>query len=69
MSTVNELKWLKSSYSEASGNACIEFAACDESRIAIRDSVYPRRLFSVGRRAFTSFVTATRSEMFHPGRR
>ncbi|WP_437026163.1 DUF397 domain-containing protein [Streptomyces sp. enrichment culture] len=66
---MNELKWLKSSHSEASGNACIEFAACDESHIAIRDSVYPRRHFSVGRRAFTSFVTATRSELFHHGSR
>ncbi|MGA5518565.1 DUF397 domain-containing protein [Streptomyces pseudogriseolus] len=62
MSALPELKWFKSSFSEASGNACVEVAIYNETRVAIRHSVYPDRGFSVDRAAFTSFVAAVKSE-------
>lgn len=62
MSTLSELKWFKSSFSEASGNACVEVAVHNDTQVAIRHSVYPDRGFSVGRTAFTSFVIAVKFE-------
>ncbi|MFF9488571.1 DUF397 domain-containing protein [Streptomyces sp. NPDC014676] len=61
MSVLSELKWFKSSFSEASGNACVEVAVRNDARVAIRHSVHPARGFTVGRTAFSSFVTAVRS--------
>ncbi|MFI1565608.1 DUF397 domain-containing protein [Streptomyces sp. NPDC020490] len=61
MPSLSELKWFKSSFSEASGNACVEIAFRDDARVAIRHSVHPARGFSVGRTAFSSFVDAIRS--------
>ncbi|GAA0914067.1 DUF397 domain-containing protein [Streptomyces thermogriseus] len=55
---MSELKWFKSSFSEASGNACVEVAVHDDTRVAIRHSVYPDRGFSVGQTAFAAFVSA-----------
>ncbi|MGM7443836.1 DUF397 domain-containing protein [Streptomyces tunisiensis] len=62
MSALPELKWFKSSFSEASGNACVEVAVHDDTQVAIRHSVYPDQGFSVGRAAFTSFVSAVRTD-------
>lgn len=59
---MSELKWFKSSFSEASGNACVEVAVRNPTRMAIRHSVYPARGISVDRTAFSSFVSAIRSE-------
>lgn len=61
MLALSELKWFKSSFSEASGNACVEIAVHVDARVAIRHSVYPARRFSVDRTAFSSFVNAIRS--------
>ncbi|WP_217162376.1 DUF397 domain-containing protein [Streptomyces sp. AC512_CC834] len=61
MSTLSELKWFKSSFSEASGNACVEVAVHDDERVAIRHSVFPARGFSVRRSTFTSLVNAVQS--------
>ncbi|MGW0701875.1 DUF397 domain-containing protein [Streptomyces sp. NPDC002867] len=56
---MSELKWFKSSFSEASGNACVEVAASDtDTDIAIRDSVFPHLTFTVDRRAFAAFVAS-----------
>ncbi|MGW1618450.1 DUF397 domain-containing protein [Streptomyces sp. NPDC002172] len=54
-----ELKWVKSSYSEASANNCVEIAAAGPL-IAIRDSKDPLHLPSttVGRAAWTKFTEA-----------
>ncbi|MGW5136112.1 DUF397 domain-containing protein [Streptomyces sp. NPDC004135] len=62
MSALSELQWFKSSFSEASGNACVEVAVRDDTQVAIRHSVYPDRRFSVGRMAFSSFVRAVQSD-------
>lgn len=59
---MSELQWFKSSFSEASGNACVEIAVRDDTRIAIRHSVRPAQGFTVGRPAFTTFVAAVRTE-------
>ncbi|GGS24962.1 hypothetical protein GCM10010252_75070 [Streptomyces aureoverticillatus] len=53
-----ELKWLKSSYSEASGNACVEIAESG-NLIAVRDSKHPELPpTAVGRQAWTRFTGA-----------
>ena len=53
-----ELEWLKSSYSEASGNACVEIAE-NGPVIAIRDSKHPRLPpTAVGRTAWSLFTSA-----------
>ncbi|WP_406174108.1 DUF397 domain-containing protein [Streptomyces sp. NBC_00996] len=55
---MSELKWLKSSYSEASGNACVEIAT-DGHLIAVRDSKHPELpRASVGREAWARFTGA-----------
>ncbi|MEU7324018.1 DUF397 domain-containing protein [Streptomyces griseoviridis] len=56
------MKWFKSSFSEASGNACVEVAICDDTRIALRDSKSPAAQTSVTGTAFRSFVNAVRRE-------
>ena len=58
---MSELQWFKSSFSEASGNACVEIAVSDDTRIAIRHSVHPTRGFTVGHPAFAAFIDAVRS--------
>ncbi|WP_328768279.1 DUF397 domain-containing protein [Streptomyces sp. NBC_00286] len=53
-----KLKWLKSSYSEASGNACVEFAK-NGSFITVRDSKHPELQYAtVGREAWGRFTGA-----------
>ncbi|GAA2655922.1 DUF397 domain-containing protein [Streptomyces vastus] len=53
-----QLKWLKSSYSEASGNACVEVAE-NGSLIAVRDSKRPELPWAtVGREAWGRFTGA-----------
>ncbi|MFE9768567.1 DUF397 domain-containing protein [Streptomyces sp. NPDC005808] len=55
---MSELKWLKSSYSEASGNACVEIAK-NGSLIAVRDSKDPELPWtSVGHEAWELFTGA-----------
>ncbi|GAB2784810.1 hypothetical protein GCM10027073_16770 [Streptomyces chlorus] len=58
---MSDLKWFKSSFSEASGNACIEVAVHDSERMAIRDSVRPALAFAIDRTAFSLFVNAARA--------
>lgn len=52
------LDWKRSSYCGGGGNNCVEVAVSDAD-IAIRDSVFPHRTFTVGRRAFAAFVAST----------
>ena len=58
MPYLSELKWLKSSYSEASGNACVEIAD-NAHQIAVRDSKHPELPWAwVGREAWAHFTGA-----------
>ncbi|WP_406174096.1 DUF397 domain-containing protein [Streptomyces sp. NBC_00996] len=53
-----ELQWIKSSFSEASGNNCVEIADNDH-HIAVRDSKHPELPWaSVGREAWAHFTGA-----------
>ncbi|MEU9185089.1 DUF397 domain-containing protein [Streptomyces sp. NPDC048484] len=53
-----ELKWLKSSYSEASGNNCVEVAK-NGPLIAVRDSKDPKLPWAaVGHEAWGRFTGA-----------
>ncbi|MER5768341.1 DUF397 domain-containing protein [Streptomyces sp. NPDC001985] len=54
---MSTLSWFKSSFSEASGNACIEVAADGGAGIAIRDSGCPAQVITAGRSVFAVFVT------------
>ncbi|MFG2502561.1 DUF397 domain-containing protein [Streptomyces sp. NPDC048441] len=53
-----ELKWVKSSHSEASGNACVEIAVFGDL-IAVRDSKDAElAMATVGRGAWVQFTGA-----------
>jgi len=58
---LSELEWIKSSFSEASGNACVEIAVRDDDEIAIRDSVFPARSIRVSRAALAALVADVRA--------
>jgi hypothetical protein len=55
-----ELRWTKSSYSEAAGNACVEVAT-SRNGIAVRDSKRPANVFVTGRASFGSLIESLRS--------
>ncbi|PWG13797.1 DUF397 domain-containing protein [Streptomyces sp. V2] len=55
MTNASGLKWFKSSYTESSGNNCVEVALLDH-HIAVRDSKVPARTFTLTRTAFTALV-------------
>ncbi|WP_043682828.1 DUF397 domain-containing protein [Streptomyces xylophagus] len=58
---MSEPKWHKSSYSEASANACVEMAEAGPL-IALRDSKHPELPWAtVGRGAWTEFTGALRA--------
>ncbi|WP_406726953.1 DUF397 domain-containing protein [Streptomyces sp. GD-15H] len=56
--------WRKSSHSgSGDGNACVEIAEADDTRIAIRDSKYPARAaLSVSAPVFAAFVGALKEQ-------
>ncbi|GHD94832.1 hypothetical protein GCM10010508_57140 [Streptomyces naganishii JCM 4654] len=59
---MSELKWFKSSFSEASGNACVEIAISDEDGdVAIRNSTCPQLTIRTSRAAFAALVTHLRT--------
>ncbi|MFI5751805.1 DUF397 domain-containing protein [Streptomyces sp. NPDC051644] len=50
------MNWTKSSFSEASGNACVEVAACSDSTVALRESDSPTVILSTNRAALHALV-------------
>jgi hypothetical protein len=62
-----ELRWTKSSYSEAAGNACVEVATAQD-RIAVRDSKHPATVFVTGRVSFGALIEGLRSGSLGTGR-
>ncbi|WP_421107820.1 DUF397 domain-containing protein [Streptomyces sp. NEAU-S77] len=62
------MKWFKSSFSETSGNACVEIALCDDGGIAIRDSVFPSRTIRASRAALAALVTEIQAGANGPAR-
>ncbi|MFF7287607.1 DUF397 domain-containing protein [Streptomyces griseorubiginosus] len=62
-----ELRWTKSSYSEAAGNACVEVATSRDG-IAVRDSKRPANAFVTGRASFGALIEGLRSGSLGSGR-
>ncbi|MDG9711598.1 DUF397 domain-containing protein [Streptomyces sp. DH10] len=62
-----ELRWTKSSYSEAAGNACVEIATSRDG-IAVRDSKRPATVFVTGSASFGALIESLRSGSLGTGR-
>ncbi|WAL98011.1 DUF397 domain-containing protein [Streptomyces sp. Je 1-369] len=60
-----ELKWLKSSFSEASGNACVEIATTHDG-VALRESDSPADVLTTGRAALAALVRGVKSGPLKP---
>ncbi|ADI06708.1 hypothetical protein SBI_03587 [Streptomyces bingchenggensis BCW-1] len=60
---MSTLSWLKSSFSDAGGNNCMEVAA-DGSRIAIRESAEPDAVLTTDRTALRAFVVGVKDGRF-----
>jgi hypothetical protein len=56
-----ELNWLKSSFSEASGNNCVEISAVSADRIALRESESPAAVISTNRAALRALVLGVKA--------
>ncbi|WSD73460.1 DUF397 domain-containing protein [Streptomyces sp. NBC_01591] len=56
-----ELNWIKSSFSEASGNACVEVAAANADLIAIRESESPDAVLVTSRGALRALVLGVKT--------
>ncbi|MEU9111819.1 DUF397 domain-containing protein [Streptomyces sp. NPDC048483] len=52
--------WLKSSFSEAAGNACVEIAATDNA-IALRESDAPAEVIMTGRGALRGLILGVKA--------
>ncbi|MET9520122.1 DUF397 domain-containing protein [Streptomyces sp. NPDC002994] len=56
-----ELKWLKSSFSEASGNACVEVAATSPEGISLRESDNPDIVVSTSQPALRALLLGVKA--------
>ncbi|MEV7140278.1 DUF397 domain-containing protein [Streptomyces tauricus] len=54
---MTELTWLKSSFSEASGNNCVEVAATEDGA-ALRESDDPGRILALPRAGLSALLVA-----------
>ncbi|PJE96227.1 DUF397 domain-containing protein [Streptomyces carminius] len=57
---MSELVWVKSSFSEAGGNNCVEIAV-DGENTAIRDSTAPEQVVTTSSTAFRTFVSEVKT--------
>lgn len=57
---MSALKWFKSSYSEASGNNCVE-VAWTQTGVALRDSKRPADVIVIGRTSLGALIEGFRS--------
>ncbi|MFF2408838.1 DUF397 domain-containing protein [Streptomyces sp. NPDC058092] len=55
------LHWLKSSFSDAGGNNCIEVAALEGEDVAIRESESPERIVTTDRATLRALVLGLKS--------
>jgi hypothetical protein len=56
-----EIKWLKSSFSEASGNNCIEVAAATGDGMALRESENPDQVLLTRQAALGALVRGVKA--------
>lgn len=62
MSASPELIWTKSSFSEASGNACVEIAAsAEDGLIALRESESPDTVLTADRDALRALLSGVKA--------
>lgn len=64
---MSALKWIKSSYSEASGNNCVE-VAWTQTEVALRDSKRPADVIVIGRASLGALIDGVRSDSLGTGR-
>ncbi|CAM5637555.1 MULTISPECIES: DUF397 domain-containing protein [Streptomyces] len=57
-----EPQWLKSSFSEASGNNCVEIASTG-SHVSLRESEDLRRVITTGPKAFRSLLVGIKADI------
>ncbi|WP_327727707.1 DUF397 domain-containing protein [Streptomyces sp. NBC_00487] len=57
------LKWIKSSFSEASANACVEIAAPSLEGIALRESESPTYVLTTDRAVLAALVRSVKAEL------
>lgn len=60
MSHVSGLRWVKSSFSDAGGNNCVEVAAADDHGIALRESDNPGTVLTTSQSALRALVLAVK---------
>ncbi|MCX4845032.1 DUF397 domain-containing protein [Streptomyces sp. NBC_00893] len=58
---MSELKWFKSSFSEASGNNCIEVAIAEPNGIVLRESEIPAAVISTNRVALRALILGVKT--------
>ncbi|WP_326577113.1 DUF397 domain-containing protein [Streptomyces sp. NBC_00481] len=56
------LKWIKSSFSEASANACVEIAAPSPEGIALRESEAPARVLTTDQAALGALLRSVKAD-------
>lgn len=56
-----ELIWTKSSFSEASGNACVEVATLADGAVALRESEDPDTVLTAGPGALRALLSSVRT--------
>ncbi|MFI1931889.1 DUF397 domain-containing protein [Streptomyces sp. NPDC020330] len=61
-------KWLKSSYSEASANNCVEVAVGGQGLVALRDSTRPSLAIPVSGSTFHALVQGVKTGGFTSAR-
>lgn len=66
MRVLSDPKWLKSSYSEASANNCVEVAVEGQGLVALRDSTRPSRVIPVHGSTFHALVQGVKEGAFAP---
>uniref|UniRef100_UPI003C7A1761 DUF397 domain-containing protein n=1 Tax=unclassified Streptomyces TaxID=2593676 RepID=UPI003C7A1761 len=68
MSHASDLHWVKSSFSDAGGNNCVEVAAVEQEqeRVAIRESDSPTAILMTNRAALGALVRALKLGDFTP---
>lgn len=55
------LRWLKSSFSDAGGNNCVEIAAPEDGTLALRESEHPAAILSTRRSSLGALVRGVKS--------
>lgn len=61
MSHVSGLHWLKSSFSDAGGNNCVEVAATNSDGIALRESDSPAQVLLTGQAVLGALVRGVKA--------